>query len=694
MRRSLWPLRLRTATVVLILLIGAAIQVPASAAIGTTVTFVAYDGQSPVPTATQVAQTDGSANLTLFSALFPSLVYPGHTFDHWSTQAGGGGDQYLDGASYSFANSVILYAQWIGPNHTVTFNENASLNDPVESSQVANVPTPLTRLMSLQPSFANPNFTFVDWNTKPDDTGTAYSDGAVYDFGSAITLYAQWIQNPHSVTFFSNLTSTDVTDVIQTNNAPASLTSISALSFSNPSYTFEGWNTQRNGSGVTYLDQAVYSFSTDLDLYAQWVQNPYSVTFFSNLSSTDSTHVIQTNNGPASLTSISALSFSNPKYTFEGWNTQRNGSGVTYLDQAVYPFSADVDLYAQWSPDQYNLSFSSNSGTGSVSPISSGYGSTVTLPQGSSISRPDYELVGWNTDPQGNGTEYQLGSSINVTGNETLYAVWSKLSCVVSFAIPGLNGKVAPITVLAGDPIHLPSSVSVTKPGFSFAGWYSSPTSGMLVGKGGDLFTPTTSVTLYARWTGNPLVGLEFSDNGGAGHVAERHVRAGLAVAIPGGVGIHRSGYLFRGWASSPRASEPTVRIGTRIVLAHTKVLYALWRHELPRTTPQVLLGSVGVFAPDSSALTPKMRHYIAALAIGIARHNRTLVLLYGYATSVDSAKGSALLSRDRALAVQKQLNQDLAGLNDVGVTVRPVGEGRLSNSVLASFRNVEIFAN
>jgi hypothetical protein len=52
------------------------------------------------------------------------------------------------------------------------------------------------------------------------------------------------------------------------------------------------------------------------------------------------------------------------------------------------------------------------------------------------------------------------------------------------------------------------------------------------------------------------------------------------------------------------------------------------------------------------------------------------------------------LLSLQRALAVEKQLNRDLAGLNDVGVIVHSKGEGRLTNSVLASFRKVEIFAN
>ena len=609
-------LKFRTAIAVAVIVVGVVIQLPASATIGTTVTFVAYDGQLPVPSATQVAQVDGSVDLTLFGALFPSLVYPGHTFDYWSTQSGGGGDVYGNGASYPFASSATLYAQWIGPNHTVTFNENSSLNDPVQSSQVANLPTPLTQFTSLQPSFANPNFTFLSWNTKPDGTGTSYGDGTLYNFVSAIALYAQWSQDPHAVTFFSNLTSSDTT------------------------------------------------------------------------------HVIQTANAPVALTSISALSYSNLNYTFEGWNTQRNGNGVAYLDQAAYPFSADITLYAQWSPDQYNLSFSSNTGTGSVPSIGAPYGSAVTLPQGTSMSKLGFQLVGWNTDSQGNGTEYQLGATINVKGSETLYAKWSQLSCVILFATPGIKGKVAPITDAVGKPIQLRSSNGLVKPGFTFAGWFSSVQGGNLVGRGGAMFTPSASLTLFAQWTSNPLVGLEFSDNGGVGHVPARQVQSGLAVVIPGGAGIHRTGYLFRGWASSSRAPQPTVHIGTRLVLTHTKILYALWRHQLSPRTPQVLLGSVGIFASNSSALTPKMRQYIASLALSVDQHNRTTLVLYGYATSMDSAKGSALLSLQRALAVQKQLDVDLANLNDVGVTVRAVGEGRLSNSVLASFRNVEVFAN
>ena len=52
------------------------------------------------------------------------------------------------------------------------------------------------------------------------------------------------------------------------------------------------------------------------------------------------------------------------------------------------------------------------------------------------------------------------------------------------------------------------------------------------------------------------------------------------------------------------------------------------------------------------------------------------------------------MLSLQRALSVEKQLNFDLVGLNDVGVLVHATGEGRLTDSALASFRKVEVFAN
>ena len=165
-------------------------------------------------------------------------------------------------------------------------------------------------------------------------------------------------------------------------------------------------------------------------------------------------------------------------------------------------------------------------------------------------------------------------------------------------------------------------------------------------------------------------------------------------MVVPRGTGLVRVGFTFGGWSTSASTSRPDVKIGATITLTRDMTLFAVWRRDLPPTTPQVLLGSVGVFAPNSSVLTPAMDRVVASLALAIDRHNRTVVTIYGYATTGDSSRGASALSLRRALVVKSQLERDLAGLNDVGVTVHASGEARLSNSVLASFRNVEVFAN
>ncbi|MDZ7576830.1 MAG: InlB B-repeat-containing protein, partial [Candidatus Nanopelagicales bacterium] len=53
----------------------------------------------------------------------------------------------------------------------------------------------------------------------------------------------------------------------------------------------------------------------------------------------------QTANVPTALT---ANTFIRTNYSFTGWNTAANGSGTAYANQAVYPFTADAILYAQW----------------------------------------------------------------------------------------------------------------------------------------------------------------------------------------------------------------------------------------------------------------------------------------------------------------------------------------------------------
>ena len=155
--------------------------------------------------------------------------------------------------------------------------------------------------------------------------------------GSRWEGYYTVVQAPSAVTFDPNSGSGAMAN--QTAGGAAALTS---NAFDPPSgFTFTGWNTAADGSGIAYADGASYDFSANLALYAQWAA---MVTFDSNSGS--GTMANQTAGGAAALTSNA---FDPPSgFTFTGWNTAADGSGIAYADGASYDFSANLALYAQW----------------------------------------------------------------------------------------------------------------------------------------------------------------------------------------------------------------------------------------------------------------------------------------------------------------------------------------------------------
>jgi uncharacterized repeat protein (TIGR02543 family) len=629
---------------------------------------------------------DSGMALQAFSTM--NFSYSNYFFEDWNTATNGSGVAYSDQQIYPFTADVDLYAQWIQVTHSVVFFSNLSSSDVVDQVQTGNSPTSLTSFSSL--AFSDANHAFVDWNTQRDGSGNNFVDQQNYSFQADLTLYAQWSLNMETLSYSPNTGSGAATSLSESYGS--TLTLPTAGTFSKIGNSFAGWNTQSDGSGLQYQPGAELIVNSSGTLYAQWLLNTETLAFSPNTGAGASNSLSESYGNTVALPT--GDTFSKTGNSFAGWNTKSDGSGVQYQPGAELIVNSGGTLYAQWLLNNETLAFSPNGGIGILNSSTTKYGSIATLPSGNSFSKNGYSFVGWNTQPDASGIEYLPGAGLTVFVGETLYAHWSRDEYVISFSIPGVKGEITPISVAAGNPIKLRSTTNLINPGYTFTGWFTSRLAGHLVGISDSSYVPKASMTLYAQWKGNRYVGLEFSDNGGVGHIPALRIRSGLSVIVPSAAGLKRSGFSFRGWATSPREPFPTVRIGDKVVLNNNRVIFALWRRILPLSTPQVLLGSVGVFAKNSSTLTSTMRHLIAVIAIGINLRDRTQVVLYGYATSVDSANGSALVALQRALAVEKQLNRDLTGLNDVGVVVRAQGEGRLSNSVLASFRNVEIFAN
>ncbi len=212
-------------------------------------------------------------------------------------------------------------------------------------------------------------------------------------------------------------------------------------------YAFSGWNTADDGSGTTYLEGATFTMGTgDVTLYATWSQNVHTLSFDANGGS--GTMAAQMVAEGATVT-LPANTFTYEGYTFVGWATG-TGRRAAYTDEEEFTMgTADVTLYAVWTPTAYTITYSLNGGTNSASNPA-----TYTI-ESSAIaleapSRTGYTFSGWYSD---SGFETQVtGISAGSTGNVTLYAKWTPDSTIT-----------ATISVPAGGMITLSDTFTVAK---------------------------------------------------------------------------------------------------------------------------------------------------------------------------------------------------------------------------------------
>ena len=119
-------------------------------------------------------------------------------------------------------------------------------------------------------------YSFQNWNTASNGSGTAYAPGQNYtrdQDGGTVTLYAQWKPITYTVTYKGNgATGGSTANSTHTYNVAKALT---ANGFTRTNYIFKGWNTKADGSGTSYTNkQSVMNLTSTngatITLYAQW----------------------------------------------------------------------------------------------------------------------------------------------------------------------------------------------------------------------------------------------------------------------------------------------------------------------------------------------------------------------------------------------------------------------------------------
>jgi uncharacterized repeat protein (TIGR02543 family) len=317
------------------------------------VTF--HENDSSTDSVNAFESKNAPTDLTLFENLSPSFSNPGFVFSGWNTSENGNGTSYANGSSYSFASNLDLFAQWTQGFSAVTFYENSSPSDSVRAFQSLNAPADLTLFASFNPVFTKSGYQFDDWNTSPDGSGASFANGALYGFGSNLTLYAQWTSISTTTTTVS---STEFTVSFNDGGGTGVLSPVSVASGSSVqlplagSLTYQGfsqtgWFTALTGGTLIGEGGASFVPTSSLILYAQWAAGVLDSVAFSANGGTGIVAPLTVAPG-SSVTIPAGTGLLDPGFVFSGWSTTPSSQSTVFSQGASYSVNASVTLYAVW----------------------------------------------------------------------------------------------------------------------------------------------------------------------------------------------------------------------------------------------------------------------------------------------------------------------------------------------------------
>lgn len=255
-------------------------------------------------------------------------------------------------------------------------------------------------------------------------------------------------------------------------------------------------------------------------------------------------------------------------------------------------------------PDSYNIFYDSNRGQGTVPEDEKDYqsGENAVIQSGDTLSLEGYTFEGWNTKRDGTGTSYFAGTTVKMTEDLTLYAIFKKNAdntLVSADFYSGEAGKRETVTAEAGDSpesgrIVVPQLQDL--PGWTPVGWSTSPdgyTGDILAGSEITLSEDTSYYGIYQR-----EICLSYQMNGAENgpepetQVCSANVHEEITYEFPIftiAFAPERPGYLFQGWNTTENGSGERYPAGSSQQLGSSMILYAIWENgtnETPDDNP------------------------------------------------------------------------------------------------------------
>ena len=379
---------------------------------------------------------------------------------------------------------------------------------------------------------------------------------------------------------------------------------LNECTFTRDGYAFAGWNTEADGSGISYADKAMITLSDDTTLYAQWTK-AVTVSFFNDVKGSEVLEKTPVTAG----TKLSEITLpadpSKEGYYFAGWTDVKTDQDDYTWEQATpgndqyiltdfddTPVDSDIAFYPFFVRDTLNVipdlgAADPDMDSSQAQSFYVDIDEKIQMTYMIAATRPGYDLSGWytkggvlwNGSDWENATseddwwpmtpEYTDGSGYTSTGTEkepwntytvTLTAHWTPKTAAVTYDLGdhAAAGQTAPAggTATLGGEVTLASAPNA-ETDYVFVGWRDK--NGTLHSAGGTFtfedwsMTENDEIVLTAYYVQMGDAIIEFDTNGGTA-VEPVTGQIGDPVTIPDGVAdgsaVTKDGYTFAGWFS------------------------------------------------------------------------------------------------------------------------------------------------
>lgn len=457
------------------------------------------NGASGLPTASTATYISGGDAVTLTSV--GTMAKTGFNFGGWSTTSTG---PAISG-TYTTAADVILYAVWTIKSIAVTYSEGSATRAnltgfPSNTSGNYGTTITLNGTVSATTVIDSAQHAFMGWS----DGSSVYQRGSTYLLGeTSPTFTAIWAKifavryAFNGGTSAAGTTDTDSECLAAGSTCTDGQVITAHAAPTRTGYTFAGWIDQNN---VAVTGTTFTVASNRYLLYATWTAENYAITYNTAGGSTPE----------ASFTKQLGQSFTvaaaptKTGNTFTGWS---DGAAVVNPGVTYNVSTSPVTLTAQWSTNVYTVSYDPNGGSGTgIANSSYTYGANaISMPTVGDLVRTNYTFAGWSETPTGT----LVGATYTPIMSRTLYVVWTISQYLVTYAGNGGTPSTASATYSPGSSsLVLPTA---TRADFTFQGWYSAATDGVLIGLAGATYAPASATTIHARWIQDSLVGVPAS---------------------------------------------------------------------------------------------------------------------------------------------------------------------------------------